>query len=314
MKVNLRKLGIFVALSTVLLLGMLLIAFSYVDIGLTDLVVGKEKPVKITDISAVPESVVEDATAMAMELYGDYHDKYTEFADQLLTAYVEAKDKDFVVIFNSGGWGTDILENSTGWNEICHGIEAELGNLGYSSLILDYHRTAESTRGLIKEFVEVVSVYPSKARNLASRVEFLTRNIPDLIIIVAGESNGVIISDTVMDMLHDNPRVYSIQTGRPFWHKQATTERTLVLEGNGRLPDSFSHGDIYKMVITSLKALVGIPLPEDEDPGRIFYFLRAPGHDYRWQYPDVYLRITDFLKQNFSFDKRIQVTSGRLRN
>jgi hypothetical protein len=305
MKVNLRKLGIFVALSTVLLLGMLLVAFSYVDIGFIDLVVGKEKPVKIADISAAPESVVEDATAMATELYGDYHDEYTEFAGQLLTAYVEAKDKDFVVIFNPGGWGNKALESSPAWYEICQGIEAELDRLGYSSLVFDYQRTAKSIRGINKELVELFSVYPSKAKSLAGRVEFLTRNVPDLKVIVVGESNGSIISDTVMAMLQDNSRVYSIQTGPPFWHKQATTERTLVLESNGRLPDSFSHGDIYKMVITSLKALVGISLPEDEDPGRIFYFLRAPGHDYYWQYPDVYLRITDFLKQNFSFDKRI---------
>ncbi len=305
MKINLRKLGIFVALTTVMVLGLLLLAFSYVDIGIIDLVGGEEKPVEIADLSAVPESVLEDATALALELYGAYQDKYTEFADQLLTAYVEAKDKDFVVIFNSGGWGTEILESSPGWDEICHGIEAELNNLGYSSLLLDYRRTAESKRGLVKEFVEVLSVYPSKAKNLASRVEFLTRNIPELKVIVAGESNGVIISDTVMDMLHDNPRVYSIQTGTPFWHKRATLERTLALEGNGMVPDSFSRGDIPKILLASLQALLGISSPEDEDPGRIFYFMRAPGHDYRWHYPDVYLKITDFLKKNFSFDERI---------
>ncbi len=305
MKINLRKLGIFVALTTVMVLGLLLLAFSYVDIGIIDLVGGEENPVEIADLSAVPESVLEDATALALELYGAYQDKYTEFADQLLTAYVEAKDKDFVVIFNSGGWGTEILESSPGWDEICHGIEAELNNLGYSSLLLDYRRTAESKRGLVKEFVEVLSVYPSKAKNLASRVEFLTRNIPELKVIVAGESNGVIISDTVMDMLHDNPRVYSIQTGTPFWHKRATLERTLALEGNGMVPDSFSRGDIPKILLASLQALLGISSPEDEDPGRIFYFMRAPGHDYRWHYPDVYLKITDFLKKNFSFDERI---------
>ncbi len=305
MKINLRKLGIFVALTTVMVLGLLLLAFSYIDIGIIDLVGGEENPVEMADLSAVPESVLEDATALALELYGAYQDKYTEFADQLLTAYVEAKDKDFVVIFNSGGWGTEILESSPGWDEICHGIEAELNNLGYSSLLLDYRRTAESKRGLVKEFVEVLSVYPSKAKNLASRVEFLTRNIPELKVIVAGESNGVIISDTVMDMLHDNPRVYSIQTGTPFWHKRATLERTLALEGNGMVPDSFSRGDIPKILLASLQALLGISSPEDEDPGRIFYFMRAPGHDYRWHYPDVYLKITDFLKKNFSFDERI---------
>lgn len=305
MKVNLRKLGIFVALAAVMLLGVFLLAISYIDIGFADLIGGKEKPVTVYDLSEIPESVAEDATAMAMELYGDYHDEYVEFANQLLTAYIEAKDKDFVVIFNSGGWGNDMLENSPGWCGICQGIEAELDKLGYSSLILDYRRSAESMRGMVKEFVEVVSVYPSKAKNLASRVEFLTRNVPDLKIIVAGESNGVIISDAVMNMLHDNPKVYSIQTGTPFWYKRATLERTLALESNGMVPDSFSRGDISKMVIASLKALVGISPPGDEEPGRILYFFRAPGHDYRWQYPGVYLKITDFLKQNFSLNQHI---------
>ena len=305
MKVNLRKLGILLTLAAVLLLGVFLLAISYIDIGFADLIGEKESPVTINDFSEIPESVAEDATAMAMELYGDCHDEYVEFANQLLTAYIEAKDKDFVVIFNSGGWGNDMLENSPGWRGICQGIEAELDKLGYSSLILDYRRSAESMRGVVKEFVEVVSVYPSKAKNLASRVEFLTRNVPDLKIIVAGESNGVIISDAVMNMLHDNPKVYSIQTGTPFWYKRATLERTLALEGNGMVPDSFSRGDIPAMVIASLKALVGISSPEEEDPGRIFYFVRAPGHDYNWQYPGVNLKITDFLEENFSSDREI---------
>jgi len=302
MKVNLRKLGILVALAAVMLLGVLLLAVYYIDIGLTDLVDAKEKPVTVYDLSEIPESVAEDATAMAMELYGNYHDEYVEFVNQLLTAYIEAKDKDFVVIFNSGGWGTDLLETSPGWNEICQGITSELNELGYTSLVLDYHRTSDNIRGIIKEFVEIFVAYPSKAKSLANRVDFLTKHVPDVKVIVAGESNGVIISDKVMDMLHDNPQVYSIQTGTPFWHKRATLERTLALEGNGMVPDSFSRGDIPAMLFASLKALFGLSSPEDEDPGRIFYFMRAPGHDYRWQYPDVYLRITDFLKQNFSFN------------
>ncbi len=302
MKVNLRKLGIFTALSMVLLLGALLLAFSYVDIGLAAPADEQEKPVPVYDISEIPEAVVEDASAMAIELYGDYQDKYDEYVDQLLTAYVEVKDQDFVVIFNPGGWGTKILENSPGWTGICEGITLKLDELGYSALMLDYRRTTRSLRGINKELVELFAVYPSKAENLARRVEFLTRNVPDLKIIVAGESVGAVISDTVMNKLQENPRVYSIQTGPPFWHKQMAPERTLVLDTNGHIPDAFSQGDIPSMLITSLKALVGIPLTEDEENGRIFYFVRAPGHDYRWQYPGVCLKITDFLKRNFSFD------------
>jgi hypothetical protein len=157
-------------------------------------------------------------------------------------------------------------------------------------------------RGIAREFVELFSFYPSKTKNLAGRVEFLTRNVPDLKIIVAGESCGTVISDTVMNRLQGNPRVYSIQTGTPFWHKRLAAERTLVLDTNGEIPDAFSQGDIPSMLITSLKALFGLSLTEEEEAGRIFYFLRAPGHDYSWQHPGVYSKITNFLKQNFSFD------------
>jgi hypothetical protein len=79
-----------------------------------------------------------------------------------------------------------------------------------------------------------------------------------------------------------------------------TVERTLVLDTNGQVPDAFSGGDIPAMLFASLKALFGIPLTEEEEAGRIFYFIRAPGHDYNWQYPDVNLRIADFLEENFS--------------
>jgi len=305
MKVNLRKLAIFVTLVAVLLLGMLVLAFSYIDIGLPDLVGGQEQPIAVPDLSEIPESVVADARAMAVELYGDYQDKCDEYVDQMLTAYMEVKGQDFVVIFNPGGWGTKILENSPGWTEICQGITQELDGLGYSTLMLDYRRTTRSLRGINKELVELFAVYPSKAKSLARRVEFLTRNVPDLKIIVAGESIGTVISDTVMNRLQDNPRVYSIQTGPPFWHKQMAQARTLVLNTNGRVPDAFSQGDLPSMLITSLKALVGIPLTEDEEVGRIFYFIRAPGHDYNWQYPDVYSKISDFIKQNFSFNENM---------
>lgn len=304
MKVNFRKLGIIIALATVLLFGALLLAFFYIDIGITGLAGGEAKSVAMADLSEIPESVTEDAAAMATELYGDYQDEYDEFVSQLLTAYVEAKDQDFVVIFNPGGWGTKILDNSPGWSEICYGIETELDNLGYSSLVLDYQRTARSLRGINKELVELFSVYPSKAETLARRVEFLTRNVPDVKVIVAGESIGTVISDTVMAMLRDNPRVYSIQTGPPFWHKQLAQERTLVLDTNGQVPDTFSHGDIPAMLITSLKALFGVSLTEDEEAGRVFYFIRAPGHDYNWRYPGVNLKIANFLEDNFSADSK----------
>jgi len=169
--------------------------------------------------------------------------------------------------------------------------------------VVDYRRTSKSIRGAINEFVEIFREYPTKADNLASRVNFLTRNVPELKITVAGESNGSAISDRVMAIMQDNPRVYSIQTGPPFWHRRMTVERTLVLDTNGQVPDAFSGGDIPVMLFASLKALVGVPLTEEEEAGRIFYFIRAPGHDYNWHYPGVNLRIADFLEENFSLGR-----------
>ena len=206
-----------------------------------------------------------------------------------------------MVIFNSGGWGWNFLENSPGWRSIFSGIESELEGLGYTSLLLDYRRTEETLRGIIDEGVEMITAYPSKAENLACRVEFLTRHIPDLKIIVTGESDGTVISDSTMNLLRDNRQVYSIQTGPPFWHQNVVQERTLVLDNNGRHPDTFSRGDIPTMLWTSLGDVLGIPQSE-ESSGRVLFFLRAPGHDYRWQYPDVCSQITNFLEENFGVE------------
>jgi hypothetical protein len=301
MVINIRRLGILVALTIVLLLGVGLLALSYSDVGVTVGVGNGGLPLSVPDLATVPQSVADNATDLAMELFGDYPEKHNDFVSQLLAAYVEAKDKDFVVVFNSGGWGWNFLENSPGWYGISNGIKSELENLGYTSLMLDYRRTGETLRGVIDEFVEVIIAYPSKAENLACRVEFLTTHIPDLKVIVTGESNGTVISDSAMNILRDNPKVYSIQTGPPFWHQNVMLERTLVLDSNGMTPDSFSQGDVPVVLWASLKALVGLSSPEEEEPGRIMYFFRAPGHDYRWQYPGVYSQITSFLEHNFGF-------------
>lgn len=298
MTINLRRLGVLVAITAVLLLGVLLLAVSYTNVGLAGIVGVEGSPLAIPDLSVVPESVAEDATELATELFGDYGEKYNHFVSQLLTTYVEAKDKDFVVIFNPGGWGWNFLETSPGWRSISDGIKAKLDSLGYTSLLLDYQRTEDTWSGIIDESVEMASSYPSKAKNLAHRVEFLTKHIPDLRVIVTGESDGTVISDSVMNILRDNPQVYSIQTGPPFWHKSVIRKRTLVLNNNGMYPDSFSQGDIPAMVRASLGALFGLPQPE-ESSGRVLKYLRAPGHDYRWQYPSVYSQITDFLENNF---------------
>ena len=293
---NIRKLGISVALAAVVLLAVALLSLSYSEVGVTDEIWGGA--LVDYDFSAVPQSVADDATRLASELFDEGGKKYEAFVDQLLVAYVEAQDKDFIVVFNSGGWGWKMVEKSPGWRSILTGIKSELDSLGYESVILNYRRTSETVLGCIEEFAEAVADYPSKAKDLACRVEFLTDHLPDLSVIVTGESNGSVISDSAMHILQDNQSVYSIQTGSPFWHRSVTMERALLLNNNGMAPDSFSEGDIPTMLWASLKGLFGLAPPED-NPGTILSFLRAPGHDYRWQYPEVCSQIENFLGENF---------------
>lgn len=297
---NLRKLGVLVALIAVFILGVVLLSISYSDVGVASEVASRGLPLAIYDLATVPESVIEDATGLAQELFGDYQDKYNVFVNQLLATYTEAKDKDFVVIFNSGGWGWNLLESSPGWRSIFAGIASELDNLGYTSLLLDYRRTGGTLRAMVDEGVEMAAFYPSKAKDLAYRVEFLTKHLPDLKVIVTGESDGSVLSDSVMNNLRDNSQVYSIQTGPPFWYKPLRLERTLVLDDNGRTPDTFSQGNVLSMIWASLLDLLGIPQPEEKS-GRVMNFLLAPGHDYRWHYPNVYSEITKFLEEHFGF-------------
>lgn len=296
---KIRKLGVLVSLGAVLLLGVALLALSYTEVG-SSIGVEVEEGFSLSahDLTALPKSVVEDATRLATELFGDYKEKYEDFVSQLLAAYAEASDRDFVVVFNSGGWGWKLIDSSPGWSSIFAGIKSELDSLGYSSLMLNYQRTGESLRGRARELFEAISYYPSKAENLACRVEFLTDHIPDLRVIITGESNGAIIADSAMNVLQYNPQVYSIQTGPPFWYENAMLDRTLVLDDNGVVPDAFTEGDVPLMLWESLKTLLGLSPPEQAE-GNVLGFLRAPGHDYQWRYPNVYSQVTAFLEDNF---------------
>jgi len=242
--------------------------------------------------------VAEDATRLATELFGDCQEECDDFVSQLLAMYAKAKDKDFVVIFNSGGWGGNLLETSLGWRSISTGIESELASSGYTSLLLDYQRSVKTLRGCLDEFVERMTGYPAKAEFLASRVEFLTKHNPGLRVILTGESTGTIICDSVMNILKNNPQVYSIQTGPPFWHENIVLDRTLLLTSNGIVPDSFSQGDFGGIVWGNLRRWLRLSQPVD-DFGTTPHYVRAAGHDYWWQYPEVCSQITNFLEQNF---------------
>lgn len=296
---NIRRLGIVIALGLVLLLGMAVLAASYSESGVTCEIGAEGLPLTLADFSAVPQAVIDDATGLATELFGDSPEKCDDFVNQLLAIYLEAEDKDFIIVFNPGGWGWNLVEDSPGWWSIFDGIESELESLSYTSLKLNYLRAADSFLGRLDEVGGMITGYQLKAKDLAFRAEFLTTHIPDLKVIMAGESTGAVITDGAMEILEDNPRVYSIQTGPPFWHQTVMLERTLVMTGNGITTDSFSQGDYLDIIWGYFKKWFDLSEPED-DFGTTPHYIAAPGHDYWWQYPEVCSQITDFLTQNFA--------------
>ena len=258
-----------------------------------------DTPLSIQDTSLVPQALYDEAYELAVELFGNSQQKCQEFTSQLLGMYLEAKYKDVVIINNSGGWGwSSILDFPHGLDFIV-GVEAELTRLGYSTdstLWLNFYRTDKTFNGCLSELMLAMGLYPLKANDLASRVDFLTRHIPGIRVIIAGESNGCTICNTALHILRNNTQVYGIQLGPPSWNNNASAERSLVLRSNGIIPDSFSQGNIFTIVRANLEALFGISQDHQE---KILLYIGAPGHDYPWQ-DGVDTQITQFLNKYFA--------------
>jgi len=298
MLIKAGRLGILMILLSIPIAVIIWLALFYTEVGMAKEIGIQEPDLSEYDYATIPQAVIDDAVELAMEVVGDSQEKFQSFVDQLLAMYAEAKERDVVIVFNSGGWGWNMTFETPGWASILDGIKSQLDSLGYNSLLLNYRRTSSGIKGCLKEFVEVATRYPSKAKELAKRVEFLTNHLPDLKVIVAGESTGTVISDKTMRMLKDKSQVYSIQTGTPFWHKPTALDRTLLMNSNGRGVDTFSYGNVPAMIWATVKSWFGLTSPDD-NPGDILSWLKAPGHDYSWEYPGVCSEVVNFLEKNF---------------
>ena len=296
MAAKVRRLKIGVTLTVAISLAIVLLAPSPVVPAIASEVGTGGIPLAVSPSLVEDAALVEDATELAAELFGDDQEKGYDFTSQLLATYLAAKDKDVVIIFNSGGWGWTPIEEIPDGQVFVTGIESELVALGYNSLLLNHFRTAETLNGCLSELILATGLYPSKARDLAARVEFLTKHIPGISVILAGQSNGAGICESVMRILKDNTQVYSIQLGPPFWDDTIELDRSLVLRSNGVFPDSFSQGDIFAIIRANIEALFGI---SQENPGHILLYIGAPGHDYRWEYETVRSQVINFLGRWF---------------
>jgi hypothetical protein len=291
-KRNSRLKRLFLTSTVCLFLLMAVLALTFSGIGMLSQVEARVNQTAPYDIKALPAEILQDARILAARRYTD-GPKVETFYRQVLIAYTESRDKDILILFNPGGWGSKNLYVSPDWTSIIEGIQNDITKAGYQVSTLNYLRTSNNLLGQLNELKEMSTGYRSKAVDLSELVNFLTWHSPGLKIILAGESTGTIICDEAMTLLVNNPRVFSIQTGSPFWHTNRTQIRTILLKDNGKVPDAFSRGDLITIVKSSILSLFELNEPENE--GNILGFLSAPGHEYWWQYSGVNQQIESFL-------------------
>ncbi len=244
----------------------------------------------------IPQEVEEGASNVALDLCGNDPAAYNRVTEELLTVYSAARDKDILLVYNWGGMGRKFEELDREWGTVIDGVIAELEDMGYSVLLVQYRRTYDSLWDYVLEIRETAFYFPAKARPLAAEVDFLTEHIQGLRVIIAGNSEAGIYTNAVMELLEDNPRVYSLQCGTPYFYLDSEASRSLVMNDNGITPDTLSAGNFWAIIKANLTG----PIKYRPEEGHLFFYIRAPGHIYTWDMPGVRSQVLDFIRSNFS--------------
>lgn len=258
--------------------------------------------------------IQQQAWEVASQVVGSSEKAQEQFVSQLLDLYYKVKDHDCAIFLTAGGWGKKPLEADTQGQTWLVGIESELTRLGYNYYEVEDIRTGKGLLNYLIEFKEQLTHYPTKSKELAAKIDFLTQNVSGLKVIITGQSNGAAFAGEVISRLQANPEVYSIQIGIPFWHRVSKTDKSLVINNNGVGADALTQRDIGRLLKANLVRLFILnkaPAFTPFDwlvtravlilgPYNLGLGLQAPGHDYMWQYPGVGPVIQDFLVKNFS--------------
>jgi hypothetical protein len=257
--------------------------------------------------------IEQQAWNVASQVVGSSKKAQEQFVSQVLDLYYKVRDHDFAIFLTAGGWGKKPLEADTQGQTWLVGIESELTKLGYNYYEVEDIRTGKGLLNYFVELKEQLTHYPSKSKELAAKIDFLTKHVSGLKVIITGQSNGAAFAGEVIRRLQGNPEVYSIQIGIPFWQRVSKTDKSLVIDNNGVGADALTQRDIVRLVKANLVRLFILNKAPAFTPfdwlvtravlvfGPYHFGLgfEAPGHDYMWQYPGVGPVIQDFLVKNF---------------
>ncbi|MFC1988866.1 hypothetical protein ACFLVJ_03435 [Chloroflexota bacterium] len=253
----------------------------------------------------MPESLglKEEAESLAKQLFEANTKKRLGFTERLLDICLKVQEKDILLIHNPGGWGLTPLEYLLQWERsIVEGVSSTIEELGYSWALIQYFRTNNGWLAVLGDIREQTRFFVNKARIMAAELEFITRHCKNLQVVMVGVSQGAAFSNAVSQNLNGFNQIFTIELGLPFPYKsrRVITERTLVLDSNGLMPDALMEWNVPTIVTTYLGApFRWMKYRLNGKRIKFTYCVNVSGHDYNWDYPEVQRQIGEFLTLNF---------------
>lgn len=265
-------------------------------------------------------AIREDAERLAKKLFKKKTKPQAKFVNQLLVCYLQAQDKDILVIHNPGGWGCTSIEHLIFWEaSVVDGVKNTLNKLGYIWALWQYYRSGISSWDHLRDIPEQLRYFFTgkffKAEILSAQLNFLCEHLPNLKILLLGVSQGAAFGNTVMKKIDQKQPVYSIELGMFFAHvkRRIITEQTLYLDNNGLVPDPVFNFNFKKSASAYITApyrwlryrLAG-------KPQKFTYCINVPGHEYRWDMPSVSKPIENFIIYKLGYKYKTNVEKSIL--
>ncbi|MCX6002958.1 MAG: hypothetical protein NTX46_00710 [Chloroflexi bacterium] len=252
------------------------------------------------------QSLKDTINKLAEELFPRQRKKQEQLVAQLWEMGIQAHGKDFLVIHSPGGWGNTQWEDLLDWEKsIVTGVTATLEKLGYTWIMKQYFRSGDTLWGgkdVFKEAQFFLAGVSYRAEVLAEELKFITQSLPKLKVVLVGASQGAAFNNTAMMKVGNLERIYSIELGTFFPHmpRRQLTERILAIDSNGLMRDPMCNRDLW----VGTRAYAGafyrwFKYRALGNPTKFTNCINTPGHEYKWEYPAVHGRITEFLTAKF---------------
>jgi len=258
-------------------------------------------------MAGIESEVLQEIQRVAERWLAQEQLKRAEFVRWVAEAYAKSRDKDFLLIHNPGGWGNCVLDLCLDWERsIIKGVCRTMDRLGHSWALMQYFRSGNSfwdhMHDVTKEARFFLKSKSQQAEMMAEELALLLRRLPGLRVVLIGASQGAAFGNAVMRELGGHPQVYSIELGIFFPHmnRRLLTDRTLAIDTNGLMPDPMAHRDLKAGSKAYLLAFLRwFKRRLQGRPERFTNCINVPGHEYRWEYPQVRGKIKEFLKASF---------------